>query len=86
MYEFWYDYIKPKCQDNAKLYYMDTDCFIAHIQNKNLYTDFAYDVEKRFSTPNYEVKKPLPIGVNKILIGMIKYELGEKVMTKFVRF
>ena len=24
MYEFWYDYIKPKYQDNAKLCYMDT--------------------------------------------------------------
>ena len=28
MYEFWYDYIKPKYQDNAKLCYMDTDSFI----------------------------------------------------------
>ena len=24
MYEFWYDYIKPKYQDRAKLWYMDT--------------------------------------------------------------
>ena len=24
MYEFWYDYIKPKYQENAKLCYMDT--------------------------------------------------------------
>ena len=28
MYEFWYDYIKPKHQDKAKLCYMDTDSFI----------------------------------------------------------
>ena len=28
MYGFWYDYIKPKYQDNAKLCYMDTDSFI----------------------------------------------------------
>ena len=28
MYEFWYDYIKPKYQNNAKLCYMDTDSFI----------------------------------------------------------
>ena len=25
MYEFWYDYIKPKYNDSVKLYYMDTD-------------------------------------------------------------
>ena len=28
MYEFWYDYIKPKYQNNEKLCYMDTDSFI----------------------------------------------------------
>ena len=28
MYEFWYDYIKPKYGDRAKLCYMDTDSFV----------------------------------------------------------
>ena len=31
MYEFWYDYIKPKCKDKAKLCYTDTDSFVIHI-------------------------------------------------------
>ena len=31
MYEFWYDYMKPKYSDNVKLCYMDTDSFIMHI-------------------------------------------------------
>ena len=31
MYEFWYDFIKPKYQDRAKLCYMDTDSFVIHI-------------------------------------------------------
>ena len=30
MFEFWYVYIKPKYQDNAKLCYMDTDSFIIY--------------------------------------------------------
>ena len=28
MYEFWYDYVKLKYSENAKLYYMDTGSFI----------------------------------------------------------
>ena len=28
MYEFWYEYIKLKYQNNAKLCYMDTENFI----------------------------------------------------------
>ena len=28
MYEFWYDHIKPKYRDRAKLCYMDTICYL----------------------------------------------------------
>ena len=46
MYEFWYDYIKPKYSDNVKLCYMDTDSFIMHIKTDNFYKDIANDVKK----------------------------------------
>ena len=52
-YEFWYDYIKPKYQDKAKLCYMDTDSFIIHIKTEDFYEDIANDVEKWFDTSNY---------------------------------
>ena len=45
MDEFWYDYIKPKYQNNAELCYMDTDSFIINIK-KYFYEDIANDVEK----------------------------------------
>ena len=32
MYEFWYDYVKSKYGENAKLCYMDTDSFIVHVK------------------------------------------------------
>ena len=48
MYEFWYDYMKPKYGENVKLCYMDTDSFKMHIKTEDLYEDIANDVEKRF--------------------------------------
>ena len=84
MYEFWYDYMKPKYGDNVKLYYMDTDSFIMHIKIVDFYKDTANDVEKRFDISNYEVNRPLPLGKNKKVIRLMKDELGGKIMTEFV--
>ena len=84
MYEFWYDYIKPKYGDNVKLCYMDTDSFIMHIKTEDFYKDIANDVEKRFDTSNLEGNRPLPTGKNKKVIGLMKDELGGKIMTEFV--
>ena len=39
MYEFWYDYIKPKYQNNAKLCYIDTDGFFIHNKTEDFYKD-----------------------------------------------
>ena len=61
MHEFWYDYIKTKYGEKAKLCFMDTDSFIAHVKKGDIYKDIAGDVE-RFDTSNYEINKPLPIG------------------------
>ena len=63
MYKFWYDYMKPKYNDNVKLCYMDTDSFIMNIKTEDFYEDIANDVEKRFDTSNY-VNRPLPTGKN----------------------
>ena len=52
--KFWYDYIKPKSQDSAKLCYMDTDRFIIHIKTEDFYKDIANDVQKWFDTSYYE--------------------------------
>ena len=62
IYEFWYDYIKPKYGDNVKLCHMDTDSFIMHIKTDDFYKDIAYDIEKRFDISYYEINRPLPTG------------------------
>ena len=47
VYEFWYDYVKPKYDEKAKL------CFIVYIQPVDIYKDIAEDIETRFDTSNY---------------------------------
>ena len=86
MCEFLYDYIQPKYQDRAKLYYVDTDSFVTHIKTEDFYEDIADDVEKWFDTSNYskDDNRPLPIGKNKKVIGLFKDELGAKIMKKFI--
>ena len=54
MYEFWYDYVKPKYREETKLCYMDTGSFTVHIKTENIYVDSAKDVDKRFDSLNYE--------------------------------
>ena len=84
MCEFWYDYVNPKYREEAKLYYMDTDSFIVYITTHDIYKDIAEDVETRFDTSNYELHTPLPKGKIKNVIGLMKDELGGKIMTKFI--
>ena len=57
MYEFWYDYMKPKYANNVKLRYMDTDSFIMNIKTNDFYKDICDDVENRFDTSIDEVNK-----------------------------
>ena len=78
IYEFWYDCIKPKYQQNANLCYMDTESFIFHIQTEDVYEDITDDVEKN--------DRSLLRGKNKKVIGLMKDELGGKIMTEFVAF
>ena len=65
---------------------MDTDSFVYEIGTEDFYRDIAKDVEKRFDTSGYskDENRPLPIGKNKKVIGLMKDKLGEKIMTEFV--
>ena len=65
---------------------MDTDSFIIHIKTEDFYKDIADDVKTFFNTSNYgeDEKRPLPRGMNKKVIGLMKDELGRKIMIEFV--
>ena len=87
MYEFHYDYMVPKYGlEKFKLCHMDTDSLVYDIKTEDFYEDIANDVEARFNTSGYSKTdfRPLPIGLNKKVIGLMKDELGGKIMTEFV--
>ena len=86
MYEFHYDYIRPKYDSKARLCYTDTDSFVHEIEAEDFCRNIAKDVNKRFDTSGYSKNdnRPLPIGENKKEIGLMKDELGGKIMTEFV--
>ena len=83
IYEYWYDHA-PKHGDRAKLCYTDTDSFIVHVKSEDLYADFAGNVETRFDISIYEVERPLLRGKNKKVVGLVKDELGGKIMKNSV--
>ena len=85
MYEFWYDYIKPKYKDKAKLCYMNIDSFVINIFTEDFFEDISNDVERWFDTSNYDEndKRLLPMGMNKKVIGLFHDELGGKIMKEF---
>ena len=85
MYEFHYNYMKQKYNnDKLQLCYMDTDSLVYHIKTGDFYADIADDIPTRFDTSGYCSNCPVPIGLNKKVIGLVKDELGGAIMTEFV--
>ena len=80
MYEFRYDYIKPKYQDRAKLSYMDTDIFAIHIKTEDFYEGIAEDIEKWFDTSNHseDDNRLLLIGWSETKSAFLKMNQGER--------
>ena len=83
MYEFWYDYVKPKYGEKGKLCCMDTGSFTIYIKTGDIYRVIAEDVETRFDTSIYEVARALFKRKNTEVIGLMEGELGGKIMKEF---
>ena len=61
-------------QQNEQLCYMDTDSLIIHIKTEDVYEDITRVVEKILDTSSWwpMVDRPLPIGKNKKVTGLMK--------------
>ena len=63
---------------------MDTDSLIYSIETDNFYKDIADDIKDRFDMSGYNPDRPLPVGLNKKVISLMKDELGGEIMTEFI--
>ena len=63
---------------------MDTDSLVYDIKSEDFYEDITDDIPARFDTSGYCPNRPLPVGLNEKVIGLLKDELGGKIMTEFV--
>ena len=65
---------------------MDNDSFIIYIITEDFYRDIVDDVKRWLDTSNYDENddRPLPIGMNRKVIGLFEDELGGKIKTEFV--
>ena len=86
MYDFHYNYIKPKYGAKAKLLFTDTDSFLYEIETEDFYKDISGDVKDRFDTSDYKEDHPsgIPTGINKKVLGMFKDEAVGKNIKEFV--
>ena len=96
MYKFHYDYMKQKYPEGLTLCYMDMDSLIYDMETKDFHKDIAKDIKDRFNMSGYnpdgycvprtaeQPPRPLPVGLNKRVIGLMKDELGGGIMTEFI--
>ena len=83
MYEFHYDYAQPKW--DIKLLYQDTDSLVYNIKTEDFYKDISEDISERFDTSNcIDIDRPLPMGMNKKVISLMKDEMGGSIIKEFI--
>ena len=86
MYDFHYNYIKPKYEEKAKLLFTDTDSLAYYIETEDFYKDISPDVWDKFDTSNFPEnhKSGIETNINKKVINMFKDEAGGEQIAEFV--
>ena len=83
IYEFHYDNVKNKYDNNSKLLFTDTDSLICEIKTEDVYGDFSSDKEM-FDFSNYSTKSKYYDDSNKLVIRKMKNKTGSVSFEEFV--
>ena len=83
MYQFWYDHLKNKYNNNVELIYTDTDSFIIQVETDNIYKDMLEN-KNLYDFSNYPINYPNYDITNKKVLGNFKDELNSLIITKFI--
>ena len=83
MYQFFYDYLKPKYQERCMLLFTDTDSFCCQIETTDLYKDMSEAMDL-FDTSNFDTDHPLYSKQNYRVLGKMKSETGSTPPLEFV--
>ncbi|XP_065652858.1 uncharacterized protein LOC136080174 [Hydra vulgaris] len=90
MYKFYYDYIKKKYSDQAKLLSTDTDFLAYEIKKEDFYADISKDIESKFGTSEFDKNHPainkvgFKVGTNNKVLGMFKDEAKAAQIKEFL--
>eukprot|EP01050_Picozoa_sp_SAG11_P051613 SAG11_NODE_29429_length_310_cov_46.236967_1_plen_103_part_11 len=85
MYQFHYDYIKPKYGDKAQLLMTDTDSLMYHIETDDFYEDMKKDGDK-YDMSNFDcdLTAQFKDNTNKKVVGKFKDEGDGQVWSEMV--
>ena len=85
MFDFHYNYVKPKYGKKAELLFTDTDSLMYEIDTDEFYKDIKKDINKKFDISDIPPDHPSGIktGINKEVVGMFKDEAAGKQISNF---
>ena len=83
MYDFHYNTMKPRYNENIELMMTDTDSLVYLIQTEDFYKDM-YEMRDYFDLSEYSKSNPIYDETNKKAIGKFKDETGDKIIRTFV--
>ena len=84
MYDFFYNNIKARYGDRAKLLMTDTNSTFLRVETDDLYEDMGDDIPTTYDTSNYPDDHPAKLPkMNEKVIGMMKDELKGKIADEF---